>query len=194
VRAKDFLDKRLGKAIPYGVDDLTCNNGWVSVGIDHDTAAFAVETIRSWWQEMGRRRYPRATELLITADGGGSNGSRSRLWKVCLQRRADDLGLKVSVCHFPPGTSKWNKIEHRMFCHITRNWRGRPLTSRAVVVNLIGSTRTEAGLEIHAELDEKEYATGIKVTDAELAEVRIEKNDFHGEWNDTIRPKPKRSS
>jgi hypothetical protein len=190
VRAKDFPDKRLGKGIPYGVYDLTCNKGWVSVGIDHDTAAFATETIRRWWEEMGRRAYPQATELLLTADGGGSNGSRNRLWKVCLQRVADDLGLKVSVCHFPPGTSKWNKIEHRMFCHITRNWRGRPLASRAVVVNLIGSTRTEAGLEIHAELDEKEYATGVKVTDEELAEVRIKKNEFHGEWNYTILPKP----
>src|SRR3954447_11424952 len=189
VRAKDFPDKRLGKGIPYGVYDLTCNNGWVSVGIDHDTAAFATETIRRWWQEMGRPAYPRARELLITADGGGSNGSRNRLWKVCLQRMADDLGLKISVCHFPPGTSKWNKIEHRMFCPITRNWRGRPLTSRAVVVNLIGSTRTEAGLEIHAELDEKAYATGVKVTDEELAEVRIQKEEFHGEWNYTILPK-----
>jgi hypothetical protein len=188
VRAKDFPDKRLGKGIPYGVYDLMCDQGWVSVGIDHDTAAFATETIRRWWQEMGRATYPEATELLITADGGGSNGSRSRLWKVCLQRLADDLGLRISVCHFPPGTSKWNKIEHRMFCHITRNWRGRPLTSRAVVVNLIGHTKTEAGLEIHAELDEKEYPTGIKVTDEELAGVNIKKNKFHGEWNYTIHP------
>jgi transposase len=189
VRAKDFPDKRLGKAIPYGVYDLTCNNGWVSVGIDHDTAEFAAESIRRWWQEMGRPAYPRATELLITADGGGSNGTRIRLWKVCLQRLADALRLKIGVCHFPPGTSKWNKIEHRMFCHITRNWRSRPLTSRAVVMNLIGNTRTEAGLEIQAELDENEYATGIKVTDAELAGVRIERNEFHGEWNYTILPK-----
>jgi len=190
VRAKDFPDKRLGKAIPYGVYDLTCDRGWVSVGLDHDTAVFATETVRRWWGEMGQGTYPQATELLITADGGGSNGSRLRLWKVCLQRLADTLGLRISVCHFPPGTSKWNKIEHRMFCHITRNWRGRPLTSRAVVVNLIGATRTEAGLEIHAELDENQYPTGIKVTDEELAEVRLKKNKFHGEWNYTIEPKP----
>ena len=189
VRAKDFPDKRLGKVIPYGVYDLTCNSGWVSVGVDHDTAEFAAETIRRWWQEMGRSRYRQATELLVTADGGGSNGSRCRLWKVCLQRLATDLALKISVCHFPPGTSKWNKIEHRMFCHITKNWRGRPLTSRAVVVNLIGSTTTTAGLEIHAELDENEYAAGVKVTDQELAEVRITRNPFHGEWNYTIEPK-----
>src|SRR3954451_24621173 len=189
VRAKDFMDKRLGKGIPYGVYDLTCDKGWVSVGIDHDTAAFATEAIRRWWEEMGHRTYPRASELLITADGGGSNGSRSRLWKVCLQRLATALGLRISVCHLPPGTSKWNKIEHRMFCHITRNWRGRPLTSRAAVVSLIGGTRTGAGLEIHAELDENEYPAGVKVTDAELAGVRIRKNKFHGEWNYTILPR-----
>jgi hypothetical protein len=189
VRAKDFLDKRLGKVMPYGVYDLTCNQGWVSVGINPDTAAFAAESLRRWWEEMGQRAYAAATELLITADGGGRNGSRNRLWKVCLQRLADAVGLQISVCHFPPGTSKWNKIEQRMFCHITRNWRGRPLTSRAVVVNLIGNTRTAAGLEIQAELDESEYATGIKVTDEELAEVRIKRNVFHGEWNYTILPK-----
>jgi hypothetical protein len=189
VRAKDFPDKRLGKAIPYWVYDLTCDRGWVSVGIDHDTAVFATETVRRWWEEMGRATYPRAAELLITADGGGSNGSRNRLWKVRLQGLADELGLRISVCHLPPGTSKWNKIEHRMFCHITRNWRGRPLTSRAVVVNLIGNTKTDAGLEIEAELDEREYATGIKVTDEELAGVRIKKNKFHGEWNYTILPR-----
>jgi hypothetical protein len=188
VRAKDFPDKRLGKGIPYGVYDLTCDEGWVSVGIDHDTAAFATETIRRWWEGMGKGTYPRATELLITADGGGSNGSRSRLWKVCLQRLADALGLRLSVCHLPPGTSKWNKIEHRLFCHITRNWRGRPLTSRAVVVNLIGNTKTDTGLAIQAALDEKEYPTGIKVTDEELSEVRIKRNEFHGEWNYTIMP------
>lgn len=189
VRAKDYPDKRLGKGIPYGVYDLTCDQGWVSVGIDHDTAVFATETIRRWWQEMGQRVYRQATELLITADGGGSNGSRNRLWKVCLQGLTEALGLRISVCHFPPGTSKWNKIEHRMFCHITRNWRGRPLTSRAVVVNLIGHTKTETGLEIHAELDEQKYPTGIKVTDEELAAVRIKKNKFHGEWNYTILPR-----
>jgi transposase len=190
VRAKDFPDKRLGKGIPYGVYDLTCNRGWVSVGIDHDTARFAAETTRRWWQEMGRLTYPLAEEVLLTADGGGSNGHRVRLWKVVLQELATETGLPISVCHFPPGTSKWNKIEHRMFCHITRNWRGRPLTSRAVVVNLIGGTTTAAGLQIHAELDENEYPTGIKVTDEELAQVHIQKNAFHGEWNYTIFPHP----
>jgi transposase len=188
VRAKDFPDKALGKAIPYGVYDLTCNRGWVSVGIDHDTARFAVESIRRWWSEMGKPSYPSAEQILITADGGGSNGTRNRLWKVALQELANETGLKVSVCHFPPGTSKWNKIEHRMFCHITKNWRGRPLTSRAVVVNLIGSTTTTTGLTIHAELDEGEYPTGTKVTDKELAGVRIKRNKFHGEWNYTILP------
>jgi hypothetical protein len=189
VRAKDFPDKRLGKAIPYGVYDLTCNQGWVSVGIDHDTARFAVETIRRWFSEMGQPTYPSAERLLVTADGGGSNGSRNRLWKIALQELADEAGLKISVCHFPPGTSKWNKIEHRMFCHITKNWRGRPLTSRAVVVNLIGSTTTTTGLTIHAELDESEYPTGTKVTDEELAGVCIRRNKFHGEWNYTILPR-----
>jgi hypothetical protein len=189
VRAKDFPDKRLGKAIPYGVYDQTLNQGWVSVGIDHDTAEFATETIRRWWDEMGRPTYRAAKELLITADGGGSNGTRNRLWKVCLQRLADETGLLVGVCHFPPGTSKWNKIEHRMFCHITQNWRGRPLTSREVVVNLIGNTRTKTGLVIHSELDEGAYQTAIKVTDAELAAVRLKKDRFHGEWNYTILPR-----
>ena len=189
VRAKDFADKRLGKAIPYGVYDLTCNRGWVSVGIDHDTARFAVETIRRWWLEMGRPRYPKGERLLITADGGGSNGHRNRLWKVALQELATETGLRIGVCHFPPGTSKWNKIEHRMFCHITKNWRGRPLTSRAVVVNLIASTTTTTGLTIQAELDEGEYPTGTKVTDDELAEINIKRNKFHGEWNYTILPK-----
>jgi hypothetical protein len=188
VRAKDFPDKRLGKAIPYGVYDLTCNLGWVSVGIDHDTARFAVETIRRWFVEMGQLSYPRAERLLITADGGGSNGHRNRLWKVALQELANETGLKISVCHFPPGTSKWNKIEHRMFCHITKNWRGRPLTSRAVVVNLIGTTTTTTGLTIHAELDENEYPIGTKVKDEELAGVCIKRNKFHGEWNYTILP------
>ena len=190
VRTKDFKDKRLGKAIPYGIYDLTCDRGWVSVGIDHDTAQFATETLRRWWHEMGVSIYPRATELLITADGGGSNGSRSRLWKVSLQTLADDLSLQITVCHFPPGTSKWNKIEHRMFCHITKNWRGRPLISRVVIVNLIGQTRTSTGLQIQAELDENLYPVGIKVTDAELAAVRITRHEFHGEWNYTIIPRP----
>jgi hypothetical protein len=189
VRAKDFPDQRLGKAIPYGVYDLTCNQGWVSVGIDHDTARFAVETIRRWWEEMGHPTYPDGQRLLITADGGGSNGHRSRLWKVALQEFAKASGLEVSVCHFPPGTSKWNKIEHRMFCHITKNWRGRPLTSRAVVVNLIGSTTTATGLTIQAELDENEYPIGTKVTDEDLAGLCIKRNKFHGEWNYTILPK-----
>jgi hypothetical protein len=188
VRAKDFPDKQLGKGIPYGVYDETANNGWVSVGIDHDTAEFSTQTIRRWWQEMGVAAYPRAQELLITADGGGSNGTRNRLWKVCLQRLADDTGLKISVCHFPPGTSKWNKIEHRMFCHITQNWRGRPLLSRAVIVNLIGSTKTKAGLHIHAELDLSKYPLGIKVTDEELEAVNLKRHKFHGEWNYTISP------
>jgi Rhodopirellula transposase DDE domain len=189
VRAKDFLDKKLGKAIPYGVYDQTLNKGWVSVGIDHDTAEFATETIRRWWNEMGRPTYRAAKELLITADGGGSNGTRNRLWKVCLQHLADETKLRVGVCHFPPGTSKWNKIEHRMFCHITQNWRGRPLTSREVVVNLIGNTQTKTGLEIHSELDESAYQTAIKVRDVELAAVRLKKDQFHGEWNYTILPR-----
>ena len=157
VRCKDFIDKALGKVAPYGVYDQTANEGWVSVGIDHDTAQFAAESLRRWWLNMGRRVYPRATDLLVTADGGGSNGSRSRLWKVALQGLADEIGLRIAVCHFPPGTSKWNKIEHRMFCHITENWRGRPLVSRSVVVSLIGSTRTKAGLKINAELDTNSY-------------------------------------
>ena len=189
VNVYDFIDKDLGKALPYGVYDQTTNTGWVSVGVDHDTAEFAVETLRRWWRNMGSRVYPQARSLLVTADGGGSNGSRCRLWKVELQRLASETGLRISVCHFPPGTSKWNKIEHRMFCHITQNWRGRPLTSRAVVVNLIGSTRTSTGLEIHSELDENEYPTGMKVTDEQLGGVRMKKNRFHGEWNYTILPK-----
>jgi hypothetical protein len=188
VRCKDFKDKQLGKVAPYGIYDLTENVGWVSVGIDHDTAQFATETLRRWWQNMGRPVYPQATELLVTADGGGSNGSRTRLWKVELQTLANQLGLRISVCHFPPGTSKWNKIEHRMFCHITENWRGRPLVSRAAVVNLIGSTKTKEGLRIQAELDTNSYPMGIKVTDEELAAVKMKKHSFHGDWNYTIFP------
>ena len=188
VRAHDFREKQLGIAIPYGVFDSTRNVGWVSVGIDHDTAEFAVATIRRWWQKMGSRVYRGAKELLITADGGGSNGSRSRLWKVCLQELADDIHLKITVCHFPPGTSKWNKIEHRMFCHITENWRGRPLLSRAVVVNLIGNTTTRHGLRIRAELDDNSYDKGIKVSDEHLAAIHITRDTFHGEWNYTISP------
>jgi hypothetical protein len=189
VRAKDFLDKQLGKVIPEGVYDLSRNEGWVSVGIDHDTAEFAGASVRRWWQEMGVLVYPRATELLITADAGGSSGYRSRLWKVVLQEVADATGLRVTVCHFPPGTSKWNKIEHRMFCHITKNWRGKPLLSRGVVVSLIGSTRTRAGLRIEAELDTNSYKTGIKVSDEELAAVQLREDKFHGEWNYTIAPR-----
>jgi hypothetical protein len=189
VRCKDFKDKVLGKVAPYGVYDQTVNEGWVSVGIDHDTARFATETLRRWWSKMGVRVYPRATDLLVTADGGGSNSSRSRLWKVALQGLADLIGVRINVCHFPPGTSKWNKIEHRMFCHITENWRGRPLVSRAVVVNLIGSTKTRTGLRINAELDTSTYKTGLKVTDEEFATIKIKKAKFHGEWNYNISPR-----
>jgi len=188
VRVHDFVDERLGKAIPYGVYDLAANAGWVSVGIDHDTADFAVEAIRRWWRNMGRPLYPEATELLITADGGGSNGWRCRLWKVALGRLADELGLSVSVCHYPPGTSKWNKIEHRLFSHIAVNWRGRPLVSREVIVQLIGNTHTETGLVVRAELDEGLYPTGVKVTDQQLAAVNLHRATFHGEWNYTIKP------
>jgi len=188
VRVHDFMDKRLGKAIPYGVYDLAANAGWVSVGIDHDTAAFAVETIRRWWRHMGQPLYPRATALLITADGGGSNSCRNRLWKVALQRLADELGLAISVCHFPPGTSKWNKIEHRLFSQIAVSWRGRPLTSLEIIVQLIGDTRTETGLQVRAELDNSCYPTGTKVTDEELAAVRLRRAKFHGEWNYTVHP------
>jgi hypothetical protein len=189
-RVYDFIDKQLGKAIPRGVYDPTWDVGWVSVGVDHDTAQFAAETLLRWWQEMGSRVYPDAERLLITADSGGSNGSRSRLWKIVIQGLADLLGLPISVCHFPPGTSKWNQIEHRMFSHLTQNWRGRPLVSRAVIVDLIGHTTTRTGLEIQAELDTGTYKKGIKVTDDELAAVRITRDDFHGEWNYTIAPNP----
>jgi len=189
VRVHDFVDRELGKAIPYGVYDLATNQGWVSVGTDHDTPAFAVQSVRRWWEEMGRPVYPQATELLITADGGGSNSSRARLWKTELQHLADETGLRITVCHFPPGTSKWNKIEHRMFCHITQNWRGRPLVSHEVIVRLIGSTTTQAGLTIRADLDPGTYPIGVKVTDAALAAVRLEPADFHGDWNYTIVPR-----
>ena len=168
---------------------MTANAGWVSVGVDHDTAEFAVETVRRWWRQMGRLAYPQAERLLITADGGGSNSSRSRLWKYELQNLADGLGLSMSVCHFPPGTSKWNKIEHRMFCHITENWRGRPLVSREVVVNLIGATTTRGGLAVQSELDEGRYPTGKKVTDEQMARLSIERDAFHGEWNYSLSPR-----
>jgi hypothetical protein len=181
VRVHDFIDKVLGKAIPYGVYDVGANEGWVSVGIDHDTARFAATSIRGWWLNMGVSRYPHARRLLITADGGGSNGFRCRLWKVALQDLASEFGLRIQVCHFPPGTSKWNKIEHRMFCHITRNWRGRPLLNRETVVNLIADTTTEQGLTIRAELDEGLYPKGIKVSDEELGAVRLKPGKFHGD-------------
>jgi Rhodopirellula transposase DDE domain len=189
VQVYNFPDQVLGKVIPYGVYDEATNTGWVSVGVDHDTAEFAVETIRRWWRHMGRQAYPRAKRLLITADGGGSNGSRCRLWKVALQRLADETGLRISVCHFPPGTSKWNKIEHRMFCHITENWRGRPLVSREVVVNLIGHTTTKTGLAIQSVLDENSYPTGREVTAQQLEGLSMKQDKFHGEWNYTIQPK-----
>jgi transposase len=189
VGTHDFPDQHLGKAIPYGVYDMTTNHGWVSVGIDHDTAQFATATLRRWWQAMGSQLYPQAETLLVTADSGGSNSRRSRLWKVALQSVADAIGLPISVCHFPPGTSKWNKIEHRMFCHITENWRGRPLRSLEVIVNLIAHTTTTTGLQIQAELDTHPYPTGLKVSDKELAEVQLTKATFHGEWNYTISPR-----
>jgi len=192
VRVHDFLDKTLGKAIPYGVYDLVHNQGWVSVGIDHDTAQFAVNSIRRWWNNMGRRRFPQVRELLITADGGGSNGSRSRLWKVSLQELADELELKLFVCHFPPGTSKWNKIEHRLFSFITQNWRGRPLVSHQAIVNLIASTTTSAGLTIRAALDTNHYETKIKVSDEQLARTRLTPHDFHGDWNYTLAPRKRK--
>jgi len=190
VNVHDFPDKKLGKAIPYGVYDLACNEGWVSVGIDHDTAEFACASIQRWWTEMGSARFPRATELLITADGGGSNSSRNRLWKKSLQGLADELGMTLNVCHFPPGTSKWNKIEHRLFCFITKNWRGRPLTSYQAIVNLIASTTTKTGLMVRAALDSHQYETGIAVSDDELQHLRLTRAKFHGDWNYSVKPRP----
>ena len=186
VQVHDFPNEALGKVIPYGVYDEVTNSGWVSVGIDHDTAAFAVASIQRWWQAVGQARYGPSGRLLITADGGGSNGSRCRLWKVELQRLADEIGLRISVCHFPPGTSKWNKIEHRMFCHITENWRGRPLVSREVVVNLIGHTTTKTGWAIRSALDENHYPTGREITAQQMESLAIKQEKFHGEWNYTI--------
>ena len=189
VNVHDFPDDALGKAIPYGVFDMARNEAWVSVGLDHDTPAFAVASIRQWWRMMGSRTYPAATELLITADAGGSNGYRPRAWKIELQKLADEIELWIHVCHFPPGTSKWNKIEHRLFCHITRNWRGRPLTSFETVVNLIGSTQTTKGLRVEARLDEKQYPTGIEITKAQMKGLALQLDDFHGDWNYQLKPR-----
>jgi hypothetical protein len=189
VRVHDFAIKELGKAVPYGVYDVGRNTGWVSVGTDHDTAAFAVNTIRRWWYSMGQAVYPGAKRLLITADSGGSNGSRVRLWKLELQKMADETGLEISVCHLPPGTSKWNKIEHRLFSFITQNWRGKPLVSHEVIVNLIASTRTEKGLTVHSEIDNGSYPMGIRVSKKEFDQINITRDDFHGEWNYIIRPR-----
>jgi hypothetical protein len=186
VRVHDFEDKELGKVIPYGVYDIAKNEGWVTVGTDHDTSDFAIDTILGWWKRMGRHVYPQAMELLILADSGGSNGSRSRLWKLGVQRLANEASLKVTVSHFPPGTSKWNKIEHRLFSFITQNWRGRPLVSHEIIVNLIGSTRTKAGLNVKAKLSKKKYETGIKVSNEDFARIRIKPKRFHGDWNYTI--------
>jgi transposase len=188
VLVHDFVDPKLGRATPYGVYDIGRNRGWVSVGMDHDTAEFAVETIRRWWRSMGRQVYPQASRLLITADAGGSNGSRLRLWKVELQKLADETGLKIAVCHFPPGTSKWNKIEHRLFSYISQNWRGKPLTTFQTIVSLIAATTTATGLKVHAELDQAIYQPGIKITDDELERVKIRRDKFHGDWNYQILP------
>jgi transposase len=189
VTTHDFPDKELGKAVPYGVYDLINNEAGVSVGIGHDTAEFAVAAIRRWWKRLGKKRYPSAKRLLITADSGGSNSPRTRLWRLELQHLADETGLILELCHYPPGTSKWNKIEHRLFCHITRNWRGIPLETLEIVVNLIGATTTEQGLEVHAWLDRKKYEKGLTVADADLAEVCIKRNTFHGDWNYEIHPR-----
>jgi hypothetical protein len=189
VRVHDFVIPELGRAAPYGVYDLANNSGWVSVGVDHDTSAFAVETIRRWWHSMGQQSYPQASELLITADSGGSNGSRVRLWKVELQRFADETGLELPVCHLPPGTSKWNKIEHRLFSFISQNWRGKPLVSHQVIVDLISATSTKAGLKVHAQIDSNLYPSGLKVSDKEVAALHIERDAFHGEWNYRILPR-----
>jgi hypothetical protein len=191
VRVHDFVIPELGRATPYGVYDMGRNEGWVSVGIDHDTGAFAVETIRRWWRQMGEPVYGQVERLLITADAGGSNGSRLRLWKVELQKLANETGLQIAVCHFPPGTSKWNKIEHRMFSHITENWRGRPLVSHEVIVNLIANTRTEKGLAVRSVLDPGSYPAGVKVSNQELASVRLTRSRFHGDWNYFVAPEPK---
>ena len=189
VRVHDFIEPALGKAAPYGVYDVAANQGWVSVGIDHDTASFAVHAIRRWWSQMGRRAYPDTPALLITADAGGSNGSRVRLWKWELQKLADETGLRIGVSHLPPGTSKWNKIEHRLFAFISMNWRGKPLTSHAVILKLIAATTTTTGLTVQAHLDSSTYPTGITISDEQLKQLRIERDPFHGEWNYTILPR-----
>jgi Rhodopirellula transposase DDE domain len=189
VRTHDFMDKELGKAVPYGVYDVNTNTAWVSVGINNDTAEFAVNSIRLWWVKMGLELYPDKRHLMITADGGGSNGSRVKLWKRELQKFADEFGLSVTVCHYPPGTSKWNKIEHRLFCHITQTWRGTPLTDRLAIVELIASTKTEKGLTVRCELDDRFYEKGIQVTEQEFESLYIERADFHPEWNYTIHPR-----
>lgn len=188
VRVHDFIDKDLGRANPYGVYDVASNTGWVSVGTDHDTASFAVETIRRWWHTMGKPRYPEASKLMITADGGGSNGNRVRLWKLELQKLANEIQIPIQVTHLPPGTSKWNKIEHRLFSFISMNWRGQPLISHEVIINLIAGTTTKKGLIVHAELDDSLYPSGIKVSDKEFETIRIKRNEFHGEWNYRIDP------
>lgn len=188
VDTHDFPDKEIGKAIPYGVYDIDLNEAWVSVGVSKDTAQFSVAAIRQWWIRMGTKRYSQPARLLITADSGGSNGNRNRLWKFELQRLADQLGLIIEVCHYPPGTSKWNKIEHRLFCHITRNWRGRPLETHQVVVSLVSSTKSAQGLEVHCSLDKTQYQTGIKITNTQLEQVNLKRNKFHGDWNYEIRP------
>ena len=189
VRVHDFIIPANGKAVPYGVYDLARNEGWVSVGIDHDTASFAVHAIRQWWKRMGRRAYPDTTALLITADAGGSNGSRVRLWKWELQQFANRTGLAITVCHFPPGTSKWNKIEHRLFSHIAMNWRGKPLVDLATIVTLIGDTTTDAGLRVRSEIDANQYPKGVVISDDQMAQVRLTPHAFHGEWNYTLRPR-----
>jgi transposase len=188
VRVYDFEIPELGKVAPYGIYDQTRNTGWVNVGTDHDTATFAVESIRKWWNTMGREAYPKAGRILITADGGGSNGARVRLWKIELQKFANETGLVTSVCHFPPGTSKWNKIEHRLFSYISQNWRGKPLVSHEVIVNLIASTTTRTGLTVKCQLDTNKYPKGIKVSDKELRQVNVVRDEFHGEWNYAILP------
>ena len=192
VRVHDFLIKEQGKAVPYGVYDITRNEGWVSVGIDHDTASFAVHTIRRWWQRMGRRAYPDTTALLITADAGGSNGSRVRLWKWELQQFANRTGLAITVCHFPPGTSKWNKIEHRLFSHIAMNWRGKPLVDLVTIISLIGDTTTDEGLRVRSEVDPGRYPNGVVIRDEQMAQIQLEPHAFHGDWNYTIRPRRKK--